>query len=208
MTICGVAMRRSRIRSYTALVDCGNKQVRAHSALGLSTIPLHPCLWELTWKVPRPSSKSASMDHTFSDLYTRFCTGSEPSKYSAWRAGKAVARCGKTVAKALRGCPGAYHTSLAGLHILTRSRRKAALYSPWRSSSSPHWHHTLAKSSTCLKFTWVAFSRMVRACGNGQRLAETLPLGHRKPHGEMQYAHRTYIIQLIIVFVKLGECNP
>lgn len=64
MTIWGVAMRRSKMRSYTALVD---------------------------WKVPRLSSRSASIDHTFSDLYTRFCTGSEPSKYSARRAGSAVA---------------------------------------------------------------------------------------------------------------------
>lgn len=44
-----------------------------------------------TWNVPRLSSKSASMDHTFRDLYTRFCTGSDESKYSAFLAGIAVA---------------------------------------------------------------------------------------------------------------------
>ena len=57
---------------------------------GAPSLPSHR---QLTWKVPRLSSRSASMDQTFSDLYTRFCTGSEPSKYSARRAGRAVAFC-------------------------------------------------------------------------------------------------------------------
>lgn len=43
------------------------------------------------------------MDHTFSDLYTRFCTGSEPSKYSARRAGSAVAFCRETAQQGSSG---------------------------------------------------------------------------------------------------------
>lgn len=54
--------------------------------------------WTDTWKVPRLSSKSASMDQTFSDLYTRFCTGSDESKYSAFLDGIAVAFCEEATA--------------------------------------------------------------------------------------------------------------
>lgn len=46
-----------------------------------------------TWKVPRLSSKSASIDQTFNDLYTLFWTGSDASKYSAFLDGMAVAFC-------------------------------------------------------------------------------------------------------------------
>lgn len=46
---------------------------------------------EHTWKVPRLSSKSASIDQTFKDLYTLFWTGSDESKYSAFLDGMAVA---------------------------------------------------------------------------------------------------------------------
>ena len=46
---------------------------------------------ESTWKVPILSSRSASMDQTFRDLYTLFCTGSDTSKYSAFLDGMAVA---------------------------------------------------------------------------------------------------------------------
>lgn len=46
-----------------------------------------------TWKVPRLSSKSASIDQTFNDLYTLFWTGSDASKYSAFLEGMAVAFC-------------------------------------------------------------------------------------------------------------------
>lgn len=141
MTICGVAMRRSRIRSYTALVDCGNKHVRAHSALGQEPAPHHPRLRQLTWKVPRLSSKSASMDHTFSDLYTRFCTGSEPSKYSARRAGKAVAFCGKRE-EALRGCPGpTTHPQLVFASLLEaalRPRRNSHAGAPVPHTDTTH----------------------------------------------------------------------
>lgn len=85
---------------------------------------------QLTWKVPRLSSRSASIDHTFSDLYTRFCTGSEASKYSARRAGNAVAFCRESVApsRELRRVSGAAHpapSSPGPRLVLTRSSRKA-----------------------------------------------------------------------------------
>lgn len=41
--------------------------------------------------MPRLSSRSANIDQTLRDLYTRFCTGSDASKYSAFLAGMAVA---------------------------------------------------------------------------------------------------------------------
>lgn len=41
--------------------------------------------------MPRLSSKSASIDQTFKDLYTLFWTGSDESKYSAFLDGMAVA---------------------------------------------------------------------------------------------------------------------
>lgn len=57
------------------------------------------------------------MDHTFSDLYTRFCTGSEPSKYSARRAGSAVAFYRKTAEQgSLNGAPQAGRTPAALPH--------------------------------------------------------------------------------------------
>jgi hypothetical protein len=122
-------MRKSRMRSYTALVDYGHRVGQDMLQGWEQTLCL--LLRQLTWKVPRLSSRSASIDHTFSDLYTRFCTGSELSKYSARRAGSAVAFCGEDdVKETLKGCPSpTAHLTAPTPHLklaLTRSSLKAS----------------------------------------------------------------------------------
>ena len=137
----------------------------------------HMTITRLTSKVPRLSSRSAYKDHTFSDMYNLFCTGSVckemvvnrhtppylqtllplpyHSKWPSWLAqlwlsGEAVGPC----------CSFCFMAEERGY---PRGWYGIGTYS-CLSSISTYSHHTVDKSSTFLNCTFVAFSNMMLLC--------------------------------------------
>lgn len=134
---------------------------------------------QFIWKVSRFFFRLASIDYIFSDLYTRFCTGFEVSKYSVRRAGNVVVFCRELVvsSREFRRVFGVVYFVFFFLGfrlVFIRSSRKVWSQFSWRSFSSLYSYYTFVRLFICLKFILVVFFRMIRVCGWAEVRVEIL----------------------------------